>query len=195
MGRTGSSVGLMVFGFVLGLLLAPYVLPSLNAPTTTQLVVGEGGVVIIEDSQYLGTVAPLIRAANESVYVIMFVMKYDPGDSDDPVNDLLSLLASAAQRGVDVRVLVDEETRDSYPQTIGFLKEHGISVRLDKSSGITTHAKVVIVDGKYVVIGSHNWTESALRYNHEVSALIRSSRAAEELTNYFEKLWGEGRAV
>ena len=191
-----STLSVFVAGVVVGVMIAQLVGPSLpflgggQAPLPV-----EGQVLVVEDSQYLSAVTPLIERANRSVYVIMFVMKYDPGDDDDPVNELLSILADTASRGVDVRVLVDEETRDSYPQTIEFLKEHGIGVRLDKSSGITTHAKVVIVDGEFVVIGSHNWTESALRYNHEVSALIRSGKAAEELTNYFERLWDEGRAV
>ena len=191
-----STTSVFVAGIVVGVMIAQLIGPSLpflgggQAPLPA-----EGQVMIVEDSQYLSAVAPLIERANRSVYVIMFVMKYDPGDDDDPVNELLGALADAASRGVDVRVLVDEETRDSYPQTIGFLKEHGIGVRLDKSSGVTTHAKVVIVDGEFVVVGSHNWTESALRYNHEVSALIRSGKAAEELTNYFERLWGEGRTV
>jgi len=191
-----STTSVFVAGIVVGVMIAQLIGPSLpflgggQAPLPA-----EGQVMIVEDSQYLSAVAPLIERANRSVYVIMFVMKYDPGDDDDPVNELLGALADAASRGVDVRVLVDEETRDSYPQTIGFLKEHGIGVRLDKSSGVTTHAKVVIVDGEFVVVGSHNWTESALRYNHEVSALIRSGKAAEELTNYFERLWEEGRTV
>ena len=190
-----SQVPVFVAGVVVGALLAQFVgagLPMLGGPPPLPL---EGEVLVVEDDQYVGAVAPLIERANRSVYVIMFVMKYDPGDDDDPVNELLGLLADAASRGVDVRVLVDEETRDSYPQTIEFLKEHGIGVRLDRSSGITTHAKVVIVDGVYVVVGSHNWTESALRYNHEVSAILRSGAVAGELTNYFEKLWDEGRAV
>lgn len=194
MGR--STVSVFVVGVLIGVMAA-----QLIGPSTTFLGGGqaplpmEGEVVIVEDSAYLSTVAPLIERANRSVYVIMFVMKYDPGDDDDPVNELLNALADAASRGVDVRVLVDEETRDSYPQTIEFLKEHGIGVRLDRSSGVTTHAKVVIVDGEFAVVGSHNWTESAMRYNHEVSALIRSGKAAEELTNYFGRLWGEGRDV
>lgn len=193
--RRKSPATLFIIGFAIGLLVAPYVLPSLSHLIREEPVIHEGDIVIVEDSQYLDTVAPLIKSANESVHVIMFVIKYDPGDSDDPVNDLLNLLAEARSRGVDVKVLVDEETADSYPQTIDFLKEHEISVRLDKSSGITTHAKVVIIDGKFVVVGSHNWTESALRYNHEVSALIRSGTAAGLLEDYFNSLWNEGREV
>ncbi len=191
-----STASVFIAGIVVGVMIAQLIGPSLPFLRGGQASLpAEGQVMIVEDSKYLSAVAPLIERANHSVYVIMFVMKYDPGDDDDPVNDLLGALADAASRGVDVRVLVDEETRDSYPQTIGFLKEHGIGVRLDKSSGVTTHAKVVIVDGEFVVVGSHNWTESALRYNHEVSALIRSGKAAEELTNYFDRLWGEGRTV
>jgi len=57
------------------------------------------------------------------------------------------------------------------------------------------HAKVVVIDGRCVVIGSHNWTESALRYNHEVSVLICSSDLAKEVKEYIESLWSNGRLV
>lgn len=191
-----SPLSAFVAGIVVGVLIAQFLGPTIPFPGVRQAPLpAEGQVLVVEDDQYLNVVAPLIERANHSIHVVMFVMKYDPGDEDDPVNELLGLLADAASRGVDVRVLVDEETRDSYPQTIGFLKEHGIGVRLDRSSGITTHAKVVIVDGEFAVVGSHNWTESALRYNHEVSALIRSGEAASVLEKYFSSLWGEGREV
>ena len=52
----------------------------------------------------------------------------------------------------------------------------------------TTHAKMVIIDRRYLFIGSHNLTQSALKYNHEVSVRIDSPLLAEEALRYMKSL-------
>lgn len=152
-------------------------------------------VYLLENKEYYGKIMEIISRANYSVYVIMFIIKYDVNEPDDPVNQLLTMLVNLYEKGVDVKVLVDDETYNSYPETIEFLISNGISVKLDPRSGITTHTKMVIVDGMYVFIGSHNWTESALNYNNEVSALIISQEIAQEALTYFSSLWNQGRTL
>ena len=106
---------------------------------------------------------------------------------------LLLKLVEAKNRGVDIKVVVDDVTLRSYPKTIQYLKANGIPVRLDPKGGVTTHAKIVIVDGEWIIIGSHNWTESALSNNNEYSVLIRSKSLAAKVEEYFDGLWRLGR--
>ena len=40
------------------------------------------------------------------------------------------------------------------------------------------HHKLVVIDEKVVVIGSHNWSYSAMRHNIESSSIIRSREHA-----------------
>ena len=147
------------------------------------------------DRDYLSALLKYIDKAATSIYVIMYVVKYDPYEHDDPVNQILNALVRAHQRGVDVKVVVDDETYESYRQTIEFLKSHGIPVKLDESASVRTHAKLIIIDGRVVFIGSHNWTESALSYNHETSVLIESKELAKKLKEYFQNIWNNGRVV
>jgi phosphatidylserine/phosphatidylglycerophosphate/cardiolipin synthase-like enzyme len=171
--------------------------------TVTTTVVSEverqapAGVLVepLFDRDYFSALVQWVERANVSIHVVMYAAKYDPSEPGDPVNQLLNKLAYARSRGVDVRVVVDDETAKSYPQTIDFLKNSGIAVKLDESSGRTTHAKLVIIDGKAVLVGSHNWTESALSYNHEASVLIISQDIAEKFEEYFESIWSSGRVV
>lgn len=153
------------------------------------------GIIVLEDHSYLDIVKNLISHANKSVYVAIYVIKYDIKEPDDPVNQLLHALVDAHDRGLDVKVLVDDPTLKSYPDTISYLKNNSIEVRLDKSKGVTSHMKIVIVDDKYLVVGSHNWTESALSYNHEYSVLIVSKYFSRDAKEYFASLWAEGRSV
>jgi phosphatidylserine/phosphatidylglycerophosphate/cardiolipin synthase-like enzyme len=184
------AIGLLI-GFAIGasaVYLAFNVLRQAQTPTLGQL-------ELLPDERYIVAVSRLIASANKSVHVIMYVAKYDPKQSaeEDPANKLLELLASAKRKGLDVRVVVDDVTRQSYPETIDFLKSRNVPVRLDPKASVTTHAKVVIVDGEWVVIGSHNWSESALKENREYSVLIRSSDIAADVKDYFEELWNGGR--
>lgn len=150
---------------------------------------------ILLDKDYYGNLSVILSRANKSVYVIMYVIKYDPKDPMDPVNTLLNILINLSKRNVDVKIIVDDETYNSYPETINYLLSHNISVKLDESSGRTTHTKLVIIDGKIVFLGSHNWTQSALQRNHEVSVVIYDEDVAKILLRYFFDIWSNGRAV
>ena len=55
--------------------------------------------------------------------------------------------------------------------------------------GVTTHTKLLIIDGEIGIVGSTNWTYSALEKNHEVSVLIRSPEVARNLYHYFQRVW------
>lgn len=196
--RGYSATSYLVLGLVIGVAigaagayLALRTLAQLSVPEySSQL-----HVELLPDKAYVESVSELIRGAEKSVYVVMFVMKYDPEESPerDPANALIQLLVEARARGVDVRVLVDDTTKQSYPETIEYLKSKGVSVRLDPKAGVTTHAKIVVVDGKCTAIGSHNWTESALSSNNEFSVLLCSQDLAREVESYFVELWSQGR--
>ena len=165
--------------------------PSQEVSISSQTV----AIVPLLDKNYFTTLMNWLDRANVSIHVIMYVVKYDPKDPNDPVDQILSKLVDAYKRGVDVRIVVDDETRDSCPETLEFLQSQGIPVKLDESSGRTTHTKLVIIDDKVVFVGSHNWTESALKYNHEASMLIISSDIAEQFEEYFESIWSKGRSI
>ena len=191
--RKRFGLGALTTAFLLGVIAG--LVAASQLPYAHPAAAPEGYVTILSDKEYFPKALELVQGAEKNIYVAMYVAKYDPEDPDDPVNDLLSVLASARQRGLDVRVLVDDETLESYPQTIGFLKSQGVLVRLDESHAIRMHAKLLIVDGKHVLVGSHNWTESALKYNHEATAYVRSQEVGSEATEYFMELWEEGRSL
>jgi len=53
------------------------------------------------------------------------------------------------------------------------------------------HSKMMIIDGEILVIGSHNYTQSAFTMNHEVSLIYRPDEpnALVEFEHYFFILW------
>ncbi|ASJ09733.1 phospholipase [Thermococcus siculi] len=150
---------------------------------------GEGyTVTVLEEREYYTNLIKAIDSSKSEIYVMMFLMKYDPGDGYDPANDLIRALVKARQRGVRVHVLLEDgidENRKAYD----YLRANGVDVTFDSPS-TTLHAKVVVIDGKTVFIGSHNWSEAALDWNHEVSVRIDSRKLAEEMVDYFKRVRG-----
>ena len=79
--------------------------------------------------------------------------------------------------------------------------EPGKSITLDKvllvvdKDTVTTHTKFLIIDKKIVILGSTNWTFSALSRNHEISAVIHSEESASFLQDFFEKVKKEGKKL
>ncbi len=56
------------------------------------------------------------------------------------------------------------------------------------SSRVTSHAKLAVIDGRFVYLGSHNLTQGALAHNNELSVLVDSPEMAAEFRSYLERL-------
>jgi len=198
-GRVAAFVVGLIIGFVLAVYLESqgYMGFGGSATTITTTVTQPYGCSVntLLDRDYYRALLSILRNANKSIYVVMYVVKYDPREPNDPVNTLLRILANMSSRGLDVRVVVDDETYNSYPETVEFLKSSGVAVKLDESKSRTTHAKIVIVDNATAVLGSHNWTESALAYNREASIVTDCPSVVESLLRYFSDIWSRGRNV
>lgn len=185
----------VILGVIIGYFTAIQISQSSEQPSTRGVFIPQNNVLFLPDDAYYGNITWYLDQANRSVYVVMYVVKYDASQYNDPVNVILRKLVDLHKRGVDVKVVVDDETKNSYPATINYLVGNGVPVRLDESQGRTTHCKVVVIDDQYVFIGSHNWTESALKYNHETTLLVNSSELASQVEKYIESIWSRGRLI
>jgi len=67
------------------------------------------------------------------------------------------------------------------------LEKAGVLVYNDPLN-ITTHSKLIIIDNYITVIGSTNWSYSALMKNNESSVIISSSEVAEHYEEYFDMI-------
>ena len=71
--------------------------------------------------------------------------------------------------------------------TAALLAKGGVRVFFD-SPHVTSHMKTAVIDNRYVYLGSHNLTQSALRRNNELSVLIDSPEMAAEIKAYLDRL-------
>ena len=124
-------------------------------------------------------VESLINHAQTSIDVAMFSFTSRP---------LAWALVRAAQRGVRVRVVLDDGQARSRWSKYRFLKKKGIPVKLDNRSAYMHH-KFAVIDGKLVITGSYNWTASAEKRNDENLVVLRMPEFIRAFEGEFERLW------
>jgi len=168
--------------------------PIGDGPRIVALPDGDGSTV------YASFVLSLLRRAASSVHVVLYRMSVYPGYADSLANDLADGLVGAGRRGLDVRVVIDDcqfyaDSAAANLTSALYLHQRGIPVRFDRPEA-TTHAKLLIVDGAHVVLGSTNWNYYALERNVEANvALVGMPGVAAVYDAFFETLWRDARSV
>lgn len=151
----------------------------------------DAGVAVITGSAYVDAIEGLIGAATERVDVAVFYFAV-PSD-ESPAARLMRAVIAAHQRGVAVRVILDDDLATDYhganavnADAAARLTDAGVPLRrtaIDR----TLHAKTVRVDDA-VVVGSHNWTTSSFYRYDDTSMLVRGPTTAR-FTERFDRLW------
>jgi cardiolipin synthase len=131
-----------------------------------------------------------ITRANKRVWITTPYFIPDPA--------ILTALRTAVYRGVDVRVLVPEQSdqrlvrlasRSYYPQ----LLESG--VRIYEYIPAILHSKTILFDDELSVVGSANIDIRSFKLNFELSCFINDARLAQELAKLFEKDVKDSRTI
>ena len=150
-------------------------------------------VTIVTDQDYFPLVLKSFGNAKKSIQVMMFEASYYQKYPNTPSNVLIRELTAAQKRGVKVEVILEtrkgdqERTTKRNRNTGKILSNSGVEVTYDHLE-VTTHAKLIIIDGKKCILGSSNWTYHSLSYNHEANVLIKSEKIAKEFQDYFQRV-------
>lgn len=163
-------------------------------------------IVNISGRSYYPAVKKAIEEAKESIYLVMYNVSLQPYDKSSQVYELVNGLVRAKERGIEVRVILDQNIDFVGAKSVGdwtaegknawcfkVLKEAGIDAEYDDLTTYT-HAKAMIIDKKIVIIGSANWSQSAFNRNVETNVLVKSEKLARELLDYFKEIKIDKRA-
>lgn len=120
----------------------------------------------------------LIHGAERSIELYAEVIRDD---------DIIDALSTAAQRGVRVRVIVNEPEGELDTTVGNVLISNGVELRINHEHYI--HAKAMVLDGTATVIGSTNPTATSLDQNREVSLLLHDPAAVARVRAVFERDW------
>jgi len=94
----------------------------------------------------------------------------------------------AHQRGVAVRIILEERNVNSTGSEAEKLYGEHIPLKVDSASGLFHH-KFAVIDSEIVITGSYNWSHSADDDNFENAVVIQCPEIAAVFTQEFERLW------
>jgi phosphatidylserine/phosphatidylglycerophosphate/cardiolipin synthase-like enzyme len=127
-------------------------------------------------------VVPLIDSAKKSIKVVVFDWRWYPQDPANPVQLFNQAFVRAARRGVEIEAIANND------EIVKTLLDQGIKAKRVLLKTII-HSKLIIIDGKIVVIGSHNYTQSAFTFNQEISVAISDCSDIDKFNLFFHNLY------
>lgn len=134
-----------------------------------------------EISRYYVTLVSALRSAESRIWIsnAYFV----------PTPEEMEALLAAARRGVDVRLMVPEQS-DS-PPAVEAARSHysdllEAGVKIFEARDVVLHSKTVTIDGVWSAVGSSNFDHRSVLFNDEVDAVILGKKTAEALEAIFK---------
>ena len=132
----------------------------------------------------------MIAGATATLDFAEFYLSNQPDSRLDPI---VQAIEAAARRGVQVRVLAEENFYSTYPATLERLAaQAGIEMRrfdVGALMGGVLHAKYFIVDDREAYLGSQNFDWRALTHIQELGVRIRVADIVGSLAAVFTTDW------
>ena len=110
-----------------------------------------------------------------------------------PDDIILAALELAASRGVDVRLLISEKNDHPWLVVVGrsyYGQLLAAGVRIFEYSAGINHAKIMLADDQWAMIGSANLDYRSMRLNFELNLLFHSAERNGELARILEHDFG-----
>ena len=123
-----------------------------------------------------------INQARSSIHIMIY---------EFTLKNIETSLVDARNRGIEVKLVMDRSESQSRSSLYPDLKQRGFDVKIADVAGIL-HDKVAIIDGQYVLEGSFNYTNSAVRSNAENLVVINDVTIAQAYQNQFQQLFNSG---
>lgn len=146
----------------------------------------------------MSTITAVLSKARES---ILTKQQYIRG-SQTEIGVLLAAIAEARKNnpGLDVRIVLGKifgaADRTKEEANLRLLAAtYGLAVGkniryIDTTRFVHCHNKMIIVDGAKILVGSQNWSDSAVLKNREAGLLLTHEGIADYFTAIFENDWG-----
>ena len=120
-----------------------------------------------------------ISNAKKYIYIPAFVITH---------NNITNALVEAYNRGIDVKVILDATSITSRNIKYKFLKDNNIPVKIENFAG-KMHSKSMIIDDRYIIVGSMNFSNSGDSKNDENTLIIENEKIATMYRKFFEYFW------
>lgn len=132
-----------------------------------------------KDKSITKALIPLINNAERYIYIPTFVL------TD---RNITSALIAAKKRGVDVRIIIDALNASVEHSKHKELRNGGILVKTENYAG-KMHSKSMIIDDKYTIAGSMNFSYSGENKNDENLLIIQNPQMTKAYKAFFLYQW------
>lgn len=146
------------------------------------------------DRSYADAVLPLLEKARKEIVLSLYLIEpLDSAPPLHPVNRFFEALLAAQSRGVKIKFLLNTNFRFKPKTEVG---EGAYFQKLllggaELTSLLPTkrlHDKLIVIDRRFVIEGSMNWSVAALMTNYESASVIDSPAHAKKKLERIEKL-------
>lgn len=136
----------------------------------------------IVGSEFPKIVIPKIDEATKNIKIVVFDWRWYPASPANSVQLFNQALVRAARRGVVISALANND------DIVATLKSCGIDAKKAFTKNLV-HAKLIVIDDRIVILGSHNYSQSAFTMNHEISVMFEDPEIALDYLKFFNSLW------
>jgi phosphatidylserine/phosphatidylglycerophosphate/cardiolipin synthase-like enzyme len=157
---------------------------------------------VLSPDNYMKTVPGLLRAARKSIFIEQQYIRAAQTD----IAVLLQAIADARQDnpGLDVRIVLGKIFHKSdlpdEEKNLKLLKDKfglllGTNIRyVDTTRFVHCHNKMILIDGKGVLISSQNWSNSAVTKNREAGLSFEHKGIRDYFARIFEDDWATAKS-
>lgn len=124
----------------------------------------------------------LIGQARDTINIVVYSWYWYPDQVGSKIQKFNNAIINAVKKGVNVKVMTTNH------HTINILSQNKVKARKLETER-KVHAKLIIIDGKTAILGSHNYTMSAFTTNYEISVIIQEAKIVKRLNQFFNNLW------
>jgi len=122
----------------------------------------------------------LIKSSKQNIKIAMYNFSY---------KKFAKYLEKASKRGVKIEILFDAHKIDIDKESkYDFLNSKN-NIKCYKSDK-KLHVKIAIIDEKYIIFGSPNWTKKSFGENYEVLYITDKKKTVEKFVKFFKRIKG-----
>lgn len=152
---------------------------------------------VVLDNQFVAQANALVENAKSSIDISTFKAEITSKTRGLVLLGFFEKLMQKAKQGVRIRVLLNwNQDRKSVAKTNLFvmrkLKENNIKVRHLRNNRCC-HAKIILVDKKTALLGSHNLSVKSVGSNFELSYLIPDPESINQLSSVFDHTFNDAQ--
>jgi hypothetical protein len=141
---------------------------------------------LLTPDNYAENAIKLINSAKKSVWFQNQYINYrNTGEDFAEFNQLISALKKQIDAGRDVRIICRDMMKQ---ESVDVLVGLGFPRDLMRFQP-ACHNKTIIVDGKVVMFGSHNWSNEGVKTNRDASLIFYDEEIAGYLAQVYEYDW------